>query len=494
MDDILSPRGYGEENDFAFRLRKQNYTLWVTPSSYVFHHKGKSFNKNEYLTQIASTKENMKERYGQELKNAEIDLRGNIGLQKVRSSVQDSLVSSIPSLMYDMSVLFILNCMSTQNPFMLHGGWISLVQEAVGLWRNGCYSRIAVPMGYVAEFNLAFPEAEAAGVFIGFVGKTPEAVAEEFARKGQVFDFFVATHSSTAVTVKGLVQKWPNSIPSYYVQDVETAFNDITARKAAMQSYRDFSDGFIFVKTPWLQDELQRQFNISAHLIHPTVDTDLFVPGRQTYNGNLQLCAMTRVSTPRRNPLQTLQILSWAAQTLGVNALAYGSSMEDVLNLLNKTGQSGVKLQLINILGVLDRQKMREVNEICEVFLDFSSWQAFGRSGIEAMASGVIPILPQNGGASCYAKTGENSFLVDTSDMAQVKQVLKEITQRKYDLRKMRDAALATAAKYSLDNSSRKTYRIFRGVYERWRETKIRGGLTGALRITEAQNGVMVNN
>jgi hypothetical protein len=171
MDEILSPRGYGEEDDFAFRMRKQNYTLWVTPSSYVFHHKGKSFNKEEYLTQIASTRKNMKERYGQELKNAEIDLRGSIGLPKIRSSVQNSLVPSIPSLMYDMSLLFILNCMSTQKPFMLHGGWISLVQEAVGLWRNGCYTRIAVPMGYVANFNLAFPEAEAAGVFISFVGK-----------------------------------------------------------------------------------------------------------------------------------------------------------------------------------------------------------------------------------------------------------------------------------------------------------------------------------
>jgi glycosyltransferase involved in cell wall biosynthesis len=118
---------------------------------------------------------------------------------------------------------------------------------------------------------------------------------------------------------------------------------------------------------------------------------------------------------------------------------------------------------------------MREVNEICEVFLDFSSWQAFGRSGIEAMASGVIPILPQNGGASCYAKTGENSFVIDTSDMAHAKQVLKEITEGKYNLWKMRDAALATAAEYSLDNSSRKTYRIFRGVYERWRDMKNHG-------------------
>jgi hypothetical protein len=472
MDDILSPRGYGEENDFAFRMRKQNYSLWVTPSSYVFHHKGKSFNKEEYVTQIAFTKKNMKERYGQELKDAEIDLRRSTGLEKVRASVQTSLVASIPSLKHDMSVLLILNCMSTKKPFMLHGGWISLVQEALGLWTNGCYSRIAVPMGYLAEFNLAFPEAKAAGTFMGFFGKTAEAVAEEIIQDGQVFDFLVATHSSTAITVKILSQKWPNAIPSYYVQDIETAFTDATAKNAAITSYREFTSGFIFVKTPWLQDELQKQFNIAAHLIPPTVDTDLFVPGRQAYDKSLQLCAMVRISTPRRNPQETLQILSWAAETLDVNVLAYGSSMDDIVRYLDRTGHTQINLALINVLGILDRQKMRDVNQVCEVFLDFSSWQGFGRSGIEAMASGVIPILPRNGGASSYAKTGENSFLIDTSDMEEVKTLLKDITHKKYDLVKIRDAALATAAEYSLDNSSKKTYGIFRGFLDEWRKIR----------------------
>jgi hypothetical protein len=472
MDDVLSPRGYGEENDFAFRMRKENYTLWVTPSSYVFHHKGKSFNKEEYVTQIAVTKRNMKERYGQELKDAEIALRGSAGLLKIRTAVQASLLSSIPSLKYDMSALFILNCMSTKKKFMLHGGWISLAQEALGLWRNGCYARIAVPMGYLEQFNLAFPEAEAVGTFIGFAGKNPEAVAEEFAKRGQVFDFLVATHSSTATTVKELVQHWPNSVPSYYIQDIETAFNDITAKEAAMQSYKDFSQGFIFVKTPWLQDEMLKQFSIKAHLIPPTVDTDLFVPGKQTYNGSLQLCAMVRTSTPRRSPRKTLEILSWAAETLGAKSLAYGSSMEDIVVFLSKTDQTEIVLPLVDVLGILDRQMMQEVNQICEVFLDFSSWQAFGRSGIEAMASGVIPILPRSGGASSYAKHEENSFLIETSDMAEVKALLKDITQGRYDLIKMREAALATAAEYSLDKSARKTFLIFQEFLGKWRERR----------------------
>jgi glycosyltransferase involved in cell wall biosynthesis len=473
MDEVLSPRGYGEENDFAFRLRQQNYTLWVAPNSYVFHHKGKSFNKEEYVTQIAVTKKNMKERYGQELKEAEVALRGNDGLSQMRTAVQANLLPSIPSLMHDMSALFILNCMSTKKPFMLHGGWISLVQEALGLWRNGCYSRIAVPMGYLEQFNLAFPEADAAGTFIGFVGKTPDAVAEEFAQKGQLFDFLVATHSSTAITVKELIRHWPNAVPSYYIQDIETAFNDITAKEAAMQSYKDFSEGFIFVKTPWLQDELLKQFNIKAHLIPPTVDTDLFVPGKQTYSGSLQLCAMVRTSTPRRNPRETLEILSWAAETLGVKAIAYGSSLEDITGCLRKTVQTDVRLSLIHVLGILDRQAMHDVNQICEIFLDFSSWQAFGRSGIEAMASGVIPILPQKGGASTYAKAGENAFLIDTSDIDGVKTLLKEIAEGKYDLAKMREAALATADNFSIDNAEKKTYRTFRDFLHGWQRKRI---------------------
>jgi glycosyltransferase involved in cell wall biosynthesis len=329
-------------------------------------------------------------------------------------------------------------------------------------------------MGYLADFNLAFPEAQAAGIFIGFVGKTAEAVAEEIFQKGQVFDFLVATHSSTAITVKELIRKWPNAIPSYYVQDVETAFTDAAAKHAAMESYRNFRSGFIFVKTPWLQDELQKQFDIKTHLIPATVDTDLFVPGGQSYNDGLQLCAMVRVSTPRRNPQKTLQILSWAAETLGMKAFAYGSCMEDIREFLNKTGQTKINLPLINVLGILNRKEMRDVNQVCEIFLDFSSWQAFGRSGIEAMASGVIPILPRTGGSSSYAIHGKNSFLIETSETAEVKTLLKDISKQKYDLAKMREAALTTAAEYSLDNSARKTYHIFRKFLASWRDRRKR--------------------
>lgn len=69
----------------------------------------------------------------------------------------------------------------------------------------------------------------------------------------------------------------------------------------------------------------------------------------------------------------------------------------------------------------IDWQGVLQLNQYCEVFIDLSAWQAFGRAGIEAMASGVVPILPSLGGAPEYATHGTNAFLVDTSDMKQVR-------------------------------------------------------------------------
>lgn len=471
MDDVLSPRGYGEENDFAFRMRSHNYTLWVSPTSYVYHFKSKSFKKEEYQMQVTETKRKMKERYGAQLAAAVAELRDNVALAKVRARVQQSLHNSIPSLDRPFSVLFVLNCMSTSKPFMLHGGWISLVQEALGLHHNGAYVKIAVPAGYVSNFEAAFADAKEARLFWGFSGKSPEAVANELASQARVYDFVIATHSSTADTVLRILRFWPNAAPAYYVQDIETEFKDGIARETAMTSYRDFARGaFVFVKTSWLRDRLATEFNVTAYLIKPTVDTQLFHPGVQTFSGKLTVCAMVRPSTPRRNPKETLQVLSWAAKTLNMNAVAYGASETKILEYLDREGADGIDLRSINVLGILDREQMRDANRnVCELFLDLSSWQAFGRSGIEAMASGVVPILPRNGGTNAYALAGENAFLIDTSHLDDVKRLLNEIAQGQHDLSRMRAAALRTAQGFSIERATRTTFNIFKDYVERWR-------------------------
>jgi GT2 family glycosyltransferase len=49
LDEVAFPKGYGEENDLCARLVKSGYDLVVSPISYVYHHKSKSFGHDSRL-------------------------------------------------------------------------------------------------------------------------------------------------------------------------------------------------------------------------------------------------------------------------------------------------------------------------------------------------------------------------------------------------------------------------------------------------------------
>lgn len=170
--------------------------------------------------------------------------------------------------------------------------------------------------------------------------------------------------------------------------------------------------GFAFVKTKWLRERLQETFGLSAHLIPPTVDTLLFkAKSRGNISLPIHLCAMVRVETLRRNPLATLKIVSKVKSRYGskVRISVFGSARNLVKAFLQQQRYSLRVLNQVNFLGPLDRHAFAELTKRCDVFLDFSSWQAFGRSGLEAMASGCVPILPRTGMLPCFVFRSKNS-------------------------------------------------------------------------------------
>lgn len=133
----------------------------------------------------------------QKLKVAVDQLRSSAQLDAVRRTFATTIPVSLQSFQTDMSILFVLNVMlqpaQPLKSFMLHGGWISLVQEALGLARNGAYVRIAVSGWTVPHFAAAFPEANARGIFWGFSGLSEDQAAAEIVATGVVYDFMVAT-------------------------------------------------------------------------------------------------------------------------------------------------------------------------------------------------------------------------------------------------------------------------------------------------------------
>ena len=87
----------------------------------------------------------------------------------------------------------------------------------------------------------------------------------------------------------------------------------------------------------------------------------------------------------------------------------------------------------------------------CDVFLDLSRWQAFGFTGLEAMASGAVPIVTQRGGANEYARHRENALVVDVSDGDAIVERVAALAADRPRLARMRLAALATASTFTLD-------------------------------------------
>jgi glycosyltransferase involved in cell wall biosynthesis len=59
------------------------------------------------------------------------------------------------------------------------------------------------------------------------------------------------------------------------------------------------------------------------------------------------------------------------------------------------------------VLGLLKRRRdLADLYRDSDVFVDMSWWQAFGRSAVEAMATGCVPIMPSLGAGSFVCEGG----------------------------------------------------------------------------------------
>lgn len=220
-----------------------------------------------------------------------------------------------------------------------------------------------------------------------------------------------------------------------------------------------------------------KQFMVRAHLIPPTVNVDLFAPSVETPQryGDYRpyrVCAMVRTLTPRRQPAETLQVILTAMKALGgerLQATVYGTTSREVMSLIQDHPLLLPFVDELQVEGVLLREPMADLYHNCTFFLDYSSWQAFGRSGLEAMTAGCVPILPITGGASTYAENGVNALLVNTSNIGAGVEALKDLVNEKYDIPAMRNAAIETGKKYSLEKSSSVTGAAFRRFLSRTR-------------------------
>jgi glycosyltransferase involved in cell wall biosynthesis len=337
------------------------------------------------------------------------------------------------------------------------GGAHSVVQEAGGLQRLGVDVAIATTAETYPAFRLNYPELDRSIRLPLF--RDDQELGAVLAQT----DLAVATTAPSAVqlatVLKGMKAERPRA--AYYVQDYEPLFFTPGTPQwtEARDSYSALPGALLFAKTDWLCAMVQDNHGGSLVKVAPSIDHQTYHPDLAARRETVTISAMIRPKTLRRAPRRHVRILERLGAMVGadVNLVSFGCEAGEL-------AAEGLKLSArIAHRGVLSRRQVAAVLRDSDLFLDLSDYQAFGRTGLEGMACGCVPVLPVFGGATEYARHGENAYLVDTrSDEAILAAVSAYLSNGPAVRRDMRIAALGTALDYSVERAAFSEYMAFR--------------------------------
>jgi Glycosyl transferases group 1 len=343
------------------------------------------------------------------------------------------------------------------------GGSHSLVQEARGLRELGGRSRVCVPEDSLETAAAVYGNED--GLFVAYaegasaMGIAPAAVLDAVADAEVV----VATEYPSVDLLARLARERPRTVCAYYVQDYEPLFAAPASSRAdrALLSYRAIPDLLLFAKTDWLCGLVRALHGVPVAKVAPSLDRQLFHPGgRRQSSGPLHLAAMIRPRTPRRRPAATLQALAAIARELdeGVSISTFGCNEDSFLQVAGEA--LGDETAPGSHLGLLSRLEVSQLMRRCDVFIDASAYQAFGRTGLEAMACGAVPLLPDLGGVHEYAHA-ENAVILERDSPREIAEAVVALARDPARLRRLRDAGLRDAQRFSVQRAARSQLDLF---------------------------------
>src|SRR5262249_36598450 len=153
----------------------------------------------------------------------------------------------------------------------------------------------------------------------------------------------------------------------------------------ALKSYRMIPDAVLFAKTQWLCDTVKRKHRVKVHKVCPSLDAEVYFPQAEARPpaAAVRIISMVGPSTPYRGHARTLRVLQSIQQEFGakVQIELFGCADDELKSSFNGS-------LVFQNHGVLTRERIAHQFRTSDIFVDFSDWQAFGRTGLEAMACG----------------------------------------------------------------------------------------------------------
>jgi len=433
FDEELFPKGYGEENDYCLRAGNAGFSVAIADGCYVFHAKSRSYS-HETRREIAKQSQViLRQKYGTKLDSATGVLRNSPELEQARSAFA-RLLDAQPC-----SILFLMNFRGAG------GGITSIVQEANGLRELGASVQVAIRSQDEQHYLDRFPTVPRSLFYLS------ESESELIAYAG-AFEFVVATLLTGVRILKMVVEQYPSVLPCYYIQDYEPNFFAVKNRhyQEALDSYTLIPTIHCFAKTQWLCRTVAEKHGVHLHKVEPSIDRNIFfADSREKPLPPLIVCAMVRPHAAHRSPELTFQVLRRIK-------LEYADKVE-IRVFGVKTFDAFFERQLgdfeYQVLGILDREGVARLLRQAYLFIDASTYQAFGRTGLEAMACRCATILPSEGGISEYAVDGVNTLLAAPSDAGDVLRKVRRYIKEPQLYQSIVEQGLKTASRYSIEKA-----------------------------------------
>ena len=440
MDEENFPVGYGEENDFCIRTAKADFKLAIADNAYVFHAKSKSFGHEKRKMLSAQGSEKLKQKHTPELmKSLSHDVKNIAGMDEVRECAKQAILGLVNKDVRGLNVLFILTAKGGG------GGAHSIVQEVIALRRLGVKASLAIRKQDLNKYIENYREIEELEAYL-----LPFSTEDELKGAAIYFDILVATIFTTARTVKAITDAYSHVKAGYYIQDYEPLFYEqgTDLYNEAKASYDLLSEALLFAKTDWLVSKVKEEHGLDVIKVLPSIDHSVYYPeaSKQLNNDNkYTISAMIRPQTPRRGAERTMRLLSKIKQSLGDDA---------AITVFGCTDAAIIEHNLENDFeyknyGIITRKEVAKLLSSADIFIDLSDYQAFGRTGLESMACGCVPVLPSEGGVYEYGVDNQNSLIVDVNDVELCHQRLVTLITNSDDMFEMKMAALETASNFS---------------------------------------------
>lgn len=440
MDEINFPVGYGEENDYCIRAIDAGFELAIADDVYVYHAKSKSFGHSRRKELSAQGTESLKRKHTADKYYARVaDVKRTERLDQVRYRVQAAIDARSAAERLDLMSMRILFLLPVKGG---GGGSHSVVQEVSEMRRMGIQASVAVKYEQVTSFRDMYSEVPGIeDAFVGFDECTILQIADDY-------DVVVGTIFTSMRLVERIVSVHPYILPAYYVQDYEPFFFEEGSPKwnEARDSYTLVPDALLFAKTQWIVDVVKLHHGVTVHKVLPSIDHEVYKPIRRGNDVRKSVTAMIRPQTPYRGAERTMRLLRRLHEALGDQL---------VINIFGCDGGSAEFLALEQDFsfqnhGPLKRPQVAALLASCDLFIDLSDYQAFGRTSLEAMACGCVAVVPANGGGSEYAEHRCNALVLDTLNEEACFEAVSSLLSSPQRLQSMRRAGLQTAARYSV--------------------------------------------